>query len=559
MKIRSFEDIEAIDSELAGLFLRPDTAVGWIYAVENGIKEWIGTHNKQYWEVVRYVSAQRGILGKLGNDRKSIRLTRKEFALVLLKFCPDVLAKDESESALKSSMEHYPYIDYLRRFGNYEWKGSDHVANQHIRQVEALLDNKPLTEVHDEERNPTLEDLVEEYLRREVDGQAVGFPRSKVCVRPQYDGFSPALSVETYKSEQFLREHRPTHIEAYEFVDGVLQRSKLHELMGQYSGKHVKLFIVSSSGLLPEVRSLATKADVGYVLLNPHSVMTSENYVLPRSIEDYTRWRHDLEVLEGKRPMTTPILILNGADALGGPKLTSSLADVLSELGVAVKRHRLLNIPYLSEDEIEARADAMTQGDAEAKKRMLNRSSILNADFSFDPFSYADSCGLSYGEEAMDKNFQLGRLDVENNRVILNSEVKENNNRYRFTMAHELGHYILHAPLFRQQGIVSVGESEETLAISRSNSRRLEYQANRFASCLLMPRGLVKALYAYYFDLYVTRIFGDSFHALYYNPEQSETWGSYKAIVVRIARMMCVSEQAMQIRMKSLELLKMPG
>ena len=559
MEIRSFADIAAIDGELAGLFLCSyDEAVGWIYAVKNGIGAWIESHNKQYWEVVRFVCEQRGILGKLGRDRKTVRLTRKEFALVLLKFCPEVLAKDESESALKSSMEHYPYIAELRRLWNDGWGGSGHVANQHIKQVKALLDNTPLPEAPAGERELTPEEVMRAYLLREVDSKAGRFPCSKVCVGQQYERIRPALSVETYKSERFLREHRPSAIEAYEFVGGVLQMEKLNELIGLYAGLQVKLFIVSTAGLRPDVRARAIEAKVGYVILNPHMPMTSDDYVLPRSIEDNSRWRRNLEVLEGDRPMTTPLLILDGSDALGSPRLTSSLADVLNGYGVAVKKHRLLDIPFLTEVEIEARAEALTRNDVEAKRRMLGTSSLLNADMSIDPFAYAEACGLSYGEETVEGSSQLGRLDVMNSRAILNADGKGNESRYRFTMAHELAHYVLHAPLFRRQGVVSIGESEETLAVSQNGSVRLEYQANRFASYLLMPSRLVEDLYKYYFDMYVTRKYGDTLHPLYYSPQQRETWGSYRAIVVRIARMMRVSEQAMQIRMKSLGLLEMP-
>ena len=42
MNIRTFEDIEAINPELATLFQRPEEAVNWIYAVEHGVKDWIG-------------------------------------------------------------------------------------------------------------------------------------------------------------------------------------------------------------------------------------------------------------------------------------------------------------------------------------------------------------------------------------------------------------------------------------------------------------------------------------------------------------------------------------
>ena len=555
MQIHCFEDIKTIDGELACLFLRPDEAVNWIYVVENGIKDWIGKHNKQYWEVVKHVSQQRGIVGKLRKDRTSGKLTREEFACVLLKFCPKAFDNGETVSSLKASMEHYPYISDLRFYEN---KSVGHekphhtFATHHIEEVEALLDQKTLIDLPEEDCKPTLEDIVEVYLRREVEEPKTGFPKSKVCIRPQYDDINPAISVETYKSEQFLKEHRPSSIEAYEFIDGVLQKSKLNEFLGQYHDKKIKLFIVSSSGLLPDVRDSLTKKGVGYVLLNPNSIMTDENYILPRSIEDYTKRLRDLEVLSGTKPMTTPLLIWDNC------KLTSSLTDVLKDDGVAVKKHRILNVPYLKEDEIEKCANILTEADVETRiQTTICSKLLLFEDLSLDPFAYAESRGLNHKTEAMEDNSQLGLLDVEKNLVILNAGM-DNKKRYRFTMAHELGHYILHSPLFKKQGVVSVGESEDTLLVSENDSLRLEYQANKFASCLLMPKKLVDTLYDIFFDRYVHQEFGDSFHALYYNQNQPETWQSYNHIVGHMSRLLGVSKQAMTIRLLSLELLKMP-
>lgn len=550
MRITTFKDIIAIDAELASLFLRPDEAVNWIYAVEHGIKDWVGKHNKQFWEVVRFVSEKRGILGQLRKDHKTIRLKREDFARVLLKFCPDAFEKGETVNKLTASMEHYPFKTELKKLDE---QFSGHLARHHVKDVEDLLDNKPITALPEKESTPTLEDLLVTYLRHEVEDDEDKFPHSKVCIRPQYGDISPAISVETYKSKQFLKDHNPSHIETYEFIDGVLEEKKLNELTGQYQGKNVKLYIVSSSGLLPKVRSLALNRNIGFVRLNPNSEMTNENYILPRSIEDYVKRAHDLEVLNGAKPMSTPILIMDGT------KLTSSLTDVLSDNDVCVKKHRLLNIPYLSDIEIEKKANEITKDDVEKRIQMLKESSLLNNDFSLDPFSYADSCGLAYDKEAIEGKAQLGRLDVISNRVFLNTTVLDNNNRYRFTMAHELGHHILHVPLFKDQGVVSIGESEETLSISKNDSKRLEYQANRFASCILMPEKLVRKLYALLFELFVHQVYGDSFHPLYFNPDQPETWKSFNGVVGNMARLLGVSLKAMKIRLLFLGLLKMPN
>lgn len=52
--------------------------------------------------------------------------------------------------------------------------------------------------------------------------------------------------------------------------------------------------------------------------------------------------------------------------------------------------------------------------------------------------------------------------------------------RDRFTIAHELGHYILHKP------------HEESWAARSGDSDRLEWEANWFAAGFLMPEGLFK-------------------------------------------------------------------
>lgn len=551
MKITSYEDIEKIDADLASMFLRPEEAKNWIYAVEHGIKDWIAENNKQHWEIVRYVSKKRGILGKLKKDKKTARLTREDFAKVLLKFCPNAFKEGETVSALKSSMEHYQFATIWKKLDK---QPDGHIVRPLIKTVEKLLDQKPEIELHKEEKKPTLEDLVEEYLRREIEMPTQErFPRSKVCIRPQYEKISPAISIETYNSEKFLKEHKPSHIIAYEFVDGVLPINKLNEFVGQYYDKFVKLFIVSSSGLLPDVRALAIEKNIGYVRLDPNSKMTSEDYILPRSIEDYSKYQHDLNVLMGAKAMTMPILIMDDS------RLTYSMADVLNAHGVVVKNHRLLDIPFMSYDEIETCANSITKMDVEERLQKLERLSVWNKDLSLDPFHYADSHGLKYDVEVINDSCQLGRLDVEKNHVILNSIGKNNYDRYRFTMAHEFGHYILHSPLFKQQRVVSVGESEETISISKSDSRRVEHQANIFASYLLMPKKLVGTLYYHFYDFFIQKIYGGSIQPLYYNPNQPETWSSYKNVVVRIAHVLGVSQQALIIRLKSLGLLKMPN
>jgi hypothetical protein len=68
--------------------------------------------------------------------------------------------------------------------------------------------------------------------------------------------------------------------------------------------------------------------------------------------------------------------------------------------------------------------------------------------------------------------------------------------RYHFTLAHEAGHWRLHRHLFlrraNQHALFPDGVDRPEYICRSSDTEPIEYQANRFASCLLMPRAMVK-------------------------------------------------------------------
>lgn len=68
--------------------------------------------------------------------------------------------------------------------------------------------------------------------------------------------------------------------------------------------------------------------------------------------------------------------------------------------------------------------------------------------------------------------------------------------RYHFTLAHEAGHWRLHRQLFQrhanQHSLFPEGADRPEYICRSSDTEPIEYQANRFASCLLMPCEMVK-------------------------------------------------------------------
>ncbi len=67
--------------------------------------------------------------------------------------------------------------------------------------------------------------------------------------------------------------------------------------------------------------------------------------------------------------------------------------------------------------------------------------------------------------------------------------------RYRFTLAHEVGHWRLHRQRYREdpnQGSLFDGRGKPAFACRSSLKPPAEWQADSFAGCLLMPRGVVR-------------------------------------------------------------------
>lgn len=89
----------------------------------------------------------------------------------------------------------------------------------------------------------------------------------------------------------------------------------------------------------------------------------------------------------------------------------------------------------------------------------------------------------------------LGKTNFQKNIIIINSLLKQDKHRYRFTIAHEIGHLLLHRKLHSH-----FEETENSQNIiyreKLSNSDIMEYQANLFARHLLMPYESFKLAFA---------------------------------------------------------------
>ena len=87
--------------------------------------------------------------------------------------------------------------------------------------------------------------------------------------------------------------------------------------------------------------------------------------------------------------------------------------------------------------------------------------------------------------EVMDAS-KSGSLSYINGKWVMSINSNHNIKRQRFTMAHELGHYMLHKG--------KNTEFVDTTFFRSSDMDSMEYHANEFASRLLMPEEIVRKL-----------------------------------------------------------------
>jgi Zn-dependent peptidase ImmA (M78 family) len=78
----------------------------------------------------------------------------------------------------------------------------------------------------------------------------------------------------------------------------------------------------------------------------------------------------------------------------------------------------------------------------------------------------------------------LGGIDFEESKIYVNASVEDHDGRYAFTIAHEIGHHVLHRVAYLKD---NVDGNKEILCRDSRNKPQIELEADRFAAALLMP------------------------------------------------------------------------
>tara|TARA_B100000780_G_C21062283_1_gene427045 strand:- start:44 stop:1267 length:1224 start_codon:yes stop_codon:yes gene_type:complete len=162
-------------------------------------------------------------------------------------------------------------------------------------------------------------------------------------------------------------------------------------------------------------------------------------------------------------------------------KVLTNLADLLLELKIIdtyTHKEKYINIPYLTEKRIEEIVERLYTYDIH-ENYCLNTQKLCQ----FIESKYP----AKFEFENLNDDI-LGKIEFNPLKISVDKDLEEN--RLRFTLCHEIGHLILHGKLL-ENSIDKKEDNDYSLSlkyyVSDMSNRRLEIQANIFASHLLIP------------------------------------------------------------------------
>ena len=164
-------------------------------------------------------------------------------------------------------------------------------------------------------------------------------------------------------------------------------------------------------------------------------------------------------------------------------------------------------VPYISDEAIERDAAALLAGYAQARGRVIAPpipiedivEKHLKLGIEFDDTHRL--FGIPRSGLGMEPDI-LGAIFFDEARIVIDESLDPEERpgiegRYRFTLAHEGGHWRLHRHLFAKDPAQALlfGRASAPSVVCRSSQAKesVEWQANYYASCILMPRNLMFA------------------------------------------------------------------
>lgn len=378
-----------------------------------------------------------------------------------------------------------------------------------------------------------LEKQVYEWLSERLDtyGKFVSLNRHKVYRCANGRDIDVDVSIDVYTTQEFMDNDKPTQTYIFECKNlshtlDIADFDEWRGKLGDLGRTGHKLYIVCRKGFSKQTIKYAECERVGLIKF-PYD--SDVKYILPRTIITYNNYSQSMSSLQGETDEEEITCYDNYS--------FSTLSDILINQKLPIKEKYRLEAPHYTNDHIE-----------EVTKEILDThhdyADILVSLLEDDSFPLVSTKALPFD--------RLGYLEIPTRNIYLSSVLEVGCPRYRFVLAHEYGHYILHRDILDNK-IAVLYENDETLkslCVSNKELKVLERQANRFASYLLMPK--------YEFVRTVIELFGiyDIRRGFMYVDHQPCNLKDYHCVTSRLSAKYLVSKQAAAYRMMDLGLLK---
>lgn len=294
--------------------------------------------------------------------------------------------------------------------------------------------------------------------------------RSKIFHKKRYGTVTERtiiadVSIETYISQEYEDHGEWSTLlifecKRYKDTVDIADLDEFETKLRKMGGFGVKGFFVTTSNFSKQSMLDARKYHYGLAIFSKDG---NWNWLVPRDTrrdksEEYA------PIFYGEYPVgSSPLFYQNGC--------YYNISDILKASDVVLPIKKKYKIPFLSKSDIRTIADRIYQNhvcidDDIAGSLLYNLFPELRITFDI----------LPYGVE--------GLTSLKDKKVILSNSLLSKPERMRFTLAHELGHLVLHSDLLAySEGVLD----SVPHPISEQDMRWLDYHANQFASAILIP------------------------------------------------------------------------
>ena len=317
------------------------------------------------------------------------------------------------------------------------------------------------------------EKQVFEFLKKMLsndDMPGASAKRSKIFLKKTYPTstertITTDVSIETYLNEEKEKAGEWSTLiifecKRYKNTVDIADLDEFESKLRKIGGFGVKGYFVTTSGFSKTTMQDARKNHYGLAIFGKDG---NWNWLVPRDTRR-NKSEEYMPIFYGETPVgSSPLFLCNGC--------FMNLADIFRDADVQIPTTKKLKAPYLPKTTIRKIANDIYLNNPNIDDDIAGH--LL---FKLFPEFRIIFEKLPFGVE--------GQASYEDKKIVLSESLLDKPDRMNFTLAHELGHLVLHSDILAlYEGI----NGNQPVPISEQELKWIDVQANNFASAILMP------------------------------------------------------------------------